>query len=182
MRFFKLFSELAQSMFSLWRLQDGPHCQQLCQPQKEAVLLCVSTWHRSITLFIPLWFRKWPKNWYRLSLPQTQSEEQHLHQRLRDTDQHQRKEAEQGQQWGKMTSLAHTHQEQQCGGKIFQPWSQSRCISDSLTYVSLAWEKWPFITSRSWLGSLCRLLFIVSTVSFRSLLLKRDWCMEYSHI
>ena len=38
-----VFSELAQSMFSLWCLQDGADRQQLCQPQEEAILLCVST-------------------------------------------------------------------------------------------------------------------------------------------
>lgn len=30
-------------MFPLRCLQDGPHCQQFCQPQKKTLLLCVST-------------------------------------------------------------------------------------------------------------------------------------------
>uniref|UniRef100_A0A8D3C271 Nebulin-related anchoring protein n=1 Tax=Scophthalmus maximus TaxID=52904 RepID=A0A8D3C271_SCOMX len=51
--------------------------------------------------------------------PQTQSKEQHVHKCVRDPHQHQRKEAEQGEQRGEMMSLAKTQQPQQRKVKYF---------------------------------------------------------------
>ncbi len=78
-----------------------------------------------------LWTENCGLNWFLhiLSL-QTQSKEQHIHKCLRDPRQHQCKEAKQGEQWGKLekkTIQAATRD------KVFQPWSESRCIVDRLT-------------------------------------------------
>ena len=40
--------ELAQSLLSLWRLPDGAHRQQLCEPPETAILFSVSTVSQNI--------------------------------------------------------------------------------------------------------------------------------------
>ncbi len=78
---------------------------------------------------------------------QTQSTEQHIHKCVRDPRQHQRKEAEQGEQRGEtMMSCAETHKQQQETKLFSLDLRQCVLLTGWRKSPSMRWVKCSFIT------------------------------------